>query len=456
MVTFSSPSPAAASILEAFELQSEKQWQLRKSTPAERIERLERLKAVFVSHESDIKAALRVDLGNDASKAGVEIFSVLHEIDAAVENLTEWMKPTMIEPSPMNASAKECKVIYEPKGVVLIFGPWNFPVTLVFQPLVSAVAAGNAVLVKSNEMAPAVDKLTAKIIREAFPPEEVAAFEGGLDVVMNLQELPVDHVFFTGSPAVGKLVMAAAAKHLASVTLELGGKNPVIVDGNTDIAAAAQNIAGMRNYNMGQVCLNPENIYVHEDKKDEFVEAASKMFKSFYKDGELNMEMMKGRIVNKRNLNRIKGYLDDAKAKGANIVCGGEVIEESLAVHPTILTDIPSDCTILSEETFAPILSIFAYKDIEEVYQTLQKNSKPLAVYIFSKNQVFVDDVLANTSSGGVSVNQCAAHVNEPSLPFGGAGSSGMGCYHGIYGFKELSHARAVLHIDVKAKGFLD
>lgn len=303
-------------------------------------------------------------------------------------------------------------------------------------------------MVKSNELTPNVDKVNAKIIAEAFPAEEVAAFEGGLDVLMDLQELPVDHVFFTGSPAVGKMVMTAAAKHLASVTLELGGKNPVIVDGNTDISAAAQNIAGTRNFNMGQVCLNPENIYVPEDKKDEFIKAATKTFQAFYKDdGELNIDAMKARIINKRNLDRIKGYLDDAKAKGANIVCGGEVIEEFLAVHPTILTDIPSDCVILSQETFAPILSIFTYTDIEEVYQTLQKQPKPLALYIFSQDESFVEDIIDNTASGGVSVNQCYAQYQESKLPFGGAGSSGMGSYHNIHGFKELSHARAVMHL---------
>jgi aldehyde dehydrogenase (NAD+) len=363
-----------------FRAQSEQQWTVRKRTAEERIEQLRKLRAAIEAHEAEVKAALYADLRKSDANAQGEIDGCYTDIDDAIANLEAWMAPVDVESSPGFADSK-AQMIYEARGIVLLFGPWNFPFTLVFQPLVPIIAAGNCALVKPNEMAPHVSAVIARIIRETFPENEIAVFEGGVDLANDLLTLPVDHIFFTGSPAVGKVVMAAAAKHLASVTLELGGKNPVIVGPDADLADAAGKVAYMRNMNSGQVCLCPENIYVPQDKLEEFIAVAQGTWQAmFYEDGELNTEAC-GKIIDERNLERIRGYLDDAREKGARLVCGGEVIEETLSVHPTILMDVPEDARILGEETFGPILTIFPYQDIEEVYASLHKQPKPLALH---------------------------------------------------------------------------
>ncbi len=438
------PISSNADVQSVFEMQSSKQWELRKSTVEQRIIKLQSLKSAIQSQEQAVRDALYADLRKDAAGAQTELDACYHEIDDAVANLAEWTKPVEVETSPAFEAAT-AKMVYEARGIILIFGPWNFPFSLLMQPLVSAIAAGNCAILKPNEMAANISVVSANIIRDTFDPTEVAVFEGGVDLANEMLELPVDHIFFTGSPAVGKIVMSAAAKNLTSVTLELGGKNPVVVDKNADIQAAAGNVAFFRNMNSGQVCLCPENIYVHEDSKDEFIAVAQGTYQAmFYEDGVLNNDVQ-GKIIDERNLARIKGYLDDAKEKGANVVCGGETDQTTLSVHPTILTGVPENAKILSEEVFGPILSVFTYKDISEVYEALHKQPKPLALYVFSNDEGFVDDVLANTSSGGVTVNGCIMHCAEPNLPFGGVNNSGMGRYHSIHGFKELSHERAVL-----------
>lgn len=434
-----------ADLERVFALQSRRQWSVRKSSTEERIERLKKLRTAIQQHEQQVKDALYADLRKADASAQGELDACYTDIDDAIANLANWMAAVDVETSAAFADAK-AKMVYEARGVVLLFGPWNFPFTLVFQPLVPIIAAGNTALVKPNEMAPHVSAVTTKIIRETFPEDEIAAFEGDVGLANDLLTLPVDHIFFTGSPAVGKVVMAAAARHLASVTLELGGKNPVIVGQDANLQDAAGKVAFLRNMNSGQVCLCPENIYVPQDMVAEFIAVAQATFQAmFYTEGELNIEAA-GKIIDERNLERIRGYLDDARDKGANVVCGGEVIEASLSVHPTILTDVPEDARILSEETFGPILSIFPYKVVDEVYESLHKQPKPLALYVFSENDEFVEDVLANTTSGGVTVNNCIMHVAEHHLPFGGVNNSGMGSYHGIHGFRELSHQRAVLY----------
>lgn len=428
-----------------FETQRVHQWVVRRSSAQQRIDKLEKLKAAIQAREGAVIAALHADLRRNEANSAIEFNSVYTDIDDAIANIENWMSPVEVATSAAFADAK-ARLVYEARGVVLLFGAWNYPFTLVFQPLVAIISAGNCALVKPNEMSPHVSAVTTEIIQDIFDPEEIAVFEGPVQLANDLLDLPVDHIFFTGSPAIGKVVMAAAAKHLASVTLELGGKNPVIVDRNADIADAAGKVAFLRNMNSGQVCLCPENIWVHEDCKDEFIAVAQATYQAaFYQDGELDKDAM-GKIIDQRNLARVKGYLDDAKDKGAHVVCGGEVVKETLSVHPTILTNVPADARILSEEVFGPILSIFTYREIDEVYEALHQQPKPLALYIFTRDDAFVEEVLDNTTSGGVMINNCILHVAEHNLPFGGVNNSGMGRYHGVHGFKELSHERAVLH----------
>ena len=361
-----------------------------------------------------------------------------------MDHVAEWMAPVNVEPSPQFSGCR-AQITYESRGIVLLFGPWNFPFNLIFQPLAAIIAAGNCALLKPNEMSPHTSRVSAEIIREVFDEKDVAVFEGGVDLANELLELPINHVFFTGSPAVGKLVMAAAAKHLASVTLELGGKNPAIVDRTADLQDAAGKIAAMRVVNDGQVCLCPENVWVPEENEQEFLVIVQATYQAmFYKDGELNTEAT-GKIVDERNFERVKSYIDDAKEKGANIICGGDVDADALAVHPTLMTGVPADAKILQEETFGPILNVIPYKDVDEAISEIQRQPKPLALYIFTQDDNFIETTLQRTSSGGVTVNNCMMHCGEPNLPFGGVNNSGIGAYHGIHGFKELSHERSVL-----------
>ena len=431
-----------------FSSQRNHQWIQRRTTATQRIEKLKQLRTSIESYTDEIKDALYQDLrksGEDVESG--ELHPCYVEIDVAIANLADWMEPAEVDTSPAFEGAR-ARIIYEARGIVLLFGAWNFPFSLLFQPLIQIISAGNCVIAKPNEVTPNISAVSAKIIREVFCTEEVAVFEGDVSLANQLLELPVDHIFFTGSPSVGKLVMAAAARHLASVTLELGGKNPVIIGPEADIADAAGKIAFIRNLNSGQVCLCPENIYVHEDQKEALLAALQATYETiFYQDGKLNQDVQ-GKIVDQRNLERIKRYLDDARAKGAEVVCGGDVIEDSQGVHPTILTNLPEDALILQEEVFGPILSVFTYRDINSVYQSLHQQPKPLGLYIFSKNDNFVADVLANTTSGGVTVNNCVMHASEHNLPFGGVNNSGNGRYHGAHGFRELSHERAVLYTE--------
>lgn len=428
-------------INDIFALQKKYQWTQRQTTAAQRIEKLQQLKNSILKRTDEIREALYKDLRKPAKSVDTgDIGATILEIDHTLAHLESWMEPTVVE-----SKLGKAQVNYEARGIVLLFGPWNFPFNLVFQPLAQIISAGNCAIVKPNEMAPNISAVSADIIREVFEPKEVAVLEGGVDLANQLLELPVDHIFFTGSPAVGKIVMAAAAKHLASVTLELGGKNPVIIDRAADINDAAGKVAVLRNLNSGQVCLCPENIYVHEDVKDQFLAVTQAVYQSqFYDEDGLNQDAQ-GKIIDERNFQRVKGYIDDAKAKGANVVFGGETLAESHGIHPTILTNVPANAKILEEEVFGPIISVFTYKDISEVYDALHDQPKPLALYIFSKSDEFIDDVLANTTSGGVTVNNCVMHVAEKNLPFGGVNNSGIGHYHGVYGFRELSHQRSIL-----------
>lgn len=436
----------SSEIIRVFDLQTKQRWINKVSSAQDRIEKLSRLKEEISSREDDVREALYKDQRRAPEATQAELNAVYVEIDDAIENLTEWMKPIEVKSSPMFEGCRE-RIINESRGIVLLYGAWNFPFCLLFQPLTAIIAGGNCAIVKPNEVSPHSGKLAAEIIRAVFDEKDVAVFEGGVELANELLELPVDHIFFTGSPAVGKVIMAGAAKNLASVTLELGGKNPAIIDRTADIQDAAEKIAGSRNMNSGQVCVSPENIWLPEEKKDEFLAVAKATLQAmFYEDGELNPDAT-GKIVDERNFKRVTGYIQDAKDKGAEIVFGGDADQETLTVHPTIMTSVPNNAVIMEEETFGPILNIFTYKDIDEVILAIQNQPKPLGLYIFSQDDAFVDNILRHTSSGGVTVNNCLMHAFEQRLPFGGVGASGMGCYRGEFGFRELSHQRSVLNM---------
>ena len=433
----------SSNIQSVFEAQSHQKWINKASGSTHRIDQLQRLKQEIQSREQDVIQALHADLRRDAETAEAELLIIYGEIEHSVERLASWMAAIEVDPTPLADS--RARIITEARGIVLLFSPWNFPFALLFAPLVSIIAAGNCAMIKPNELAPNISKLSAEIISDIFDEKDVAVFEGGVALANEMLDLPIDHVFFTGSPAVGKIIMAAAAKHLASVTLELGGKNPVIIDRTADLKDAAEKIAVMRNINHGQVCLCPENIWVPEEMALEFITKVQDTFQTlYYKDGKLNPEA-NGKMIDERNFQRVKSYIDDAREKGANIVFGGQADTLLQSIHPTIMTDVPTNAKIMEEETFAPILNIFTYNHVDEAVLSIQQQPKPLALYIFSKDDDFIEKILSKTSSGGVTVNDCAMHFNVPALPFGGVNGSGIGSYHGKHGFTELSHQRSVL-----------
>ena len=368
-------------------------------------------------------------------------------IQLNIDSLCDWMTPTEVTPSK-NLNDK-ARIVYEARGVCLILGPWNFPLGLTLGPVAAAVAAGNCCMVKLTDLCPATAHIAGVIIREAFDENEVALFEGDVSVATALLELPFNHIFFTGSPRVGKIVMAAAAKHLASVTLELGGKSPVIIDDGADIDKIAADLAGAKQFNGGQACISPDYVFIKEDQQARLVESfKANIAKNLYsEDGKIRKESI-AQIVNETNFNRVKTLFDDAVAQGATIAAGGELDASDLTVHPTMLTDVTPQMKILQEEIFAPVLPVMTYDTLDQAIAYIEARDKPLALYIYSNDDAHVQKVLDRTSSGGVTVNGIFSHYLENRLPFGGVNTSGMGSYHGYFGFKAFSHERAIyLHI---------
>ena len=433
----------AKEISRVFDLQREHQWDVKASTAAERKAKLARLKAAVEAHADDIVAAVQEDTRKPEGEIRVtEVMNVTANIQRNIDNLDEWMKPTEITPS-INPNDK-ARIVYEARGVCLILGPWNFPLGLTFGPLAAAVAAGNCCMVKLTDLCPATARIAGEIVREAFDESEVALFEGDVGVAQALLELPFNHIFFTGSTRVGKIVMAAAAKHLATVTLELGGKSPVIIDEGADIDAIGAALAGAKQFNGGQACICPDYVFVRENEQDRLVEAfRSNVEKNLYENGAIKKQAI-AQIVNKGNFERVKALFDDAVAKGAKVAVGGKLEEADLTIHPTMLTGVTPQMKILQEEIFAPILPVMTYDNLDQAIGYIEARDKPLALYLFSPNENNVDKVLQRTSSGGVTVNGVFSHYLENNLPFGGVNGSGMGSYHGYFGFKAFSHERAV------------
>jgi len=431
-------------IARVFALQSAHQWDVKATTAEQRKAKLQKLKSAVEAHADDIVAAVLQDTRKPEQEIRVtEVLNVTANIQRNIDNLDQWMTPTDVIPS-MNPDDK-AKIVYEARGVCLILGPWNFPLGLTFGPLAAAIAAGNCCMVKLTDLCPATASIAKTIVEEVFDDNEVALFEGDVSVATNLLELPFSHIFFTGSTRVGKLVMAAAAKHLSSVTLELGGKSPVIIDEGADIAKIGAALAGAKQFNGGQACICPDYVFVKEEQKEHLVEAfRTNVEQNLYAgDGTINKEAI-AQIVNEGNFNRVKGLFDDAVAKGATVAVGGTFEEADLTVHPTMLTDVTPQMTILQEEIFAPLLPVMTYETLDQAIGYIEAHDKPLALYLFSDNEANVEKVLNRTSSGGVTVNGVFSHYLENNLPFGGVNQSGMGSYHGYFGFKAFSHERAV------------
>jgi len=430
-----------------FESQQPSALRWRASSAKERIARVKRLREAMMARREAFYAAFAADYRKaPAEVEASEFLPVMEEVRHVLGQLKRWMKPSKMWPTTTMLGTSAW-VQYQPRGRVLIIAPWNYPLSLCFGPLVSALAAGNTVIIKPSEMMPAVSKLMADIVAEVFPENEVALFEGALPTSSALLSMPFDHIFFTGSPAVGKIVMAAAAKNLTSVTLELGGKSPTIIDASANLALAAETIMWGKFINNGQTCVAPDYIYVHDSVKDAFIDACKTVLAQRYGASAAEQKASPDltRIVNVRHTRRVAALLADAIDNGAVVRAGGEVDEASCYIAPTLLDNIGPGSTILDEEIFGPLLPIMGYSDLEPVLAKINAGPKPLALYIWSRSQATIDQVLLRTSSGGACVNHCVAQFVHGNLPFGGVNNSGIGNGHGIFGFKAFSHERGVL-----------
>lgn len=432
-------------IVALFNAQQQNQFALRLTSASERIEKLKKLKAAIEVNNSGIIDALQKDLRKNSFETSVfEIYIVLGEIDFAIKNLSAWMTPVSVPSNLMNLTTR-CSIRYEPKGVCLIISPWNYPFQLLMSPLVSAIAAGNCCILKPSELAPATSNIIAKIIRETYAENEIAVVEGGVEVSNTLLSQPFNHIFFTGSTRIGKVVMQAASKHLASVTLELGGKSPVIVDTKVNLKKAATKIAWGKLANAGQTCIAPDYVFVHESQVKEFIEHYKQATeKKYFSKGQINKEDY-CKIVSEGHFTRLKNLVEDAVKKGGKIEIGGTFEDTDRTIHPTVLTGVSEDAAIMQEEIFGPLLPIVPYKTLDEAIRYINAHDKPLALYIFSKNQRNINVIVQQTSAGGTCINDVLIHLANPHLPFGGVNTSGIGGSHGFFGFKVFSHERSVM-----------
>lgn len=430
-----------------FDAQAPTALRLRSSTAAERIEKIRKLRDAVIAHTEDWYRAAYADFKKPAGEVDLaEILPICLEANDAIRNLKKWMKPQRVWPTLLTLGTSSY-VQSMPRGRCLIIGPFNYPVNLTLGPLISAIAAGNTAIVKPSELTPHLSGLIAKVVREVFSENEVAVIEGEADVAQGLQALPFDHVFFTGSPAIGKHVMAAAAKNLASVTLELGGKSPTIVDATANLKLAARNIIWSKFANSGQTCIAPDHVFVHESVKEKWLELCKTEIRKAYGVSLADQASSPhlAHMVNARHTSRIKHLLDDAKARGARTLDGGGVDESTCFVQPTLLDQIPADAKIMEEEIFGPLLPIISFTDLDEVIAQVNAGPKPLAFYIYSQSSNNIEKTLTHITSGGACVNHSLMQFLQGNLPFGGVNNSGIGRAHGHYGFKEFSHERGVV-----------
>ena len=430
-----------------FESQAATALRLRQSTAAQRRLKLTKLLDAILARKDAMLEAAQRDLSKHPTETNLtELLPLVGEAKHAIANLKRWMKPHRISPT-MAALGTTARVVYQPKGRCLVISPWNYPLSLALGPLVSAVAAGNTAILKPSEFTPHSNRVVKEIVSAVFAADEVAVVEGAADVATALLSLPFDHIFFTGSPAVGKIVMAAAARNLTSVTLELGGKSPVIVDASADLRAAAEHIIWGKMVNAGQTCIAPDYVYVHRDVADRFVDLCRTTIGRRYGESDAAIKNSPDfpRMIHARHAERVARLIDDAVQSGARLAYGGTFDVDSRYVAPTLLREVPDGALVRREEIFGPVLPILTFDSLDRVIAEINAAPKPLSLYIWTKSSQTVAAVQTNTSSGSLCVNLCLQQFAQHNLPFGGVNTSGMGNAHGFYGFKAFSHERAVM-----------
>jgi len=416
-------------------------------TASERRDMLGRLWKSVLAHESELVRALAADLGKPREEVHLqEIYPVKAEIAHARKHLRGWMAPKPT-PTPLAMLGTRSLVQPEPKGQLLIISPWNFPVILTLRPLVSALAAGNRVILKPSEHTPETSKVLASIVEQAVPADVATVVLGGPEVSAKLTSLPFQHICFTGGTNIGKKVMKAAAENLASVTLELGGKSPAVVDATAHLGDASRRLAWGKCLNNGQVCIAPDYALVEDAVADRFLTEVARRIGEMYGEGAEAqlMNPQRSRMVNRHHWQRVVGLIEDAVEKGARVVLGGHWNEDDLRIAPTVLDGVTVDMKVMQEEIFGPVLPVLRWRDANEVNQIVAQNPHPLAMYFFSKNNAAVESWMRANPAGTTGINEVILQVAQPDLPFGGIQTSGMGRTGGHEGFKQFSNMRSVV-----------
>lgn len=402
-----------------------------------RMQMLAKLRRALKQNEQAFLDALFADLHKSAGEAFMTEIGVLYdEISYHEKHLRGWMQEKSVH-TPLSLSPAKSRILPEPYGSVLIISPWNYPLQLCFAPLIGAISAGNCAVIKTSELAPHTAKVVVSVIAQTFDPAYITAVEGSVDETTALLQEPFDYIFFTGSPRVGKIVMKYAAEHLSPLTLELGGKSPVIVDETANIKLAARRIVFGKFLNAGQICVAPDYLLIAESVRDAFVREFRAAVKRFSPDGRFTQMC---HIINRQHFSRICGYLQDGE-----IIAGGKTDEDNLFMSPTLLSNVKPDAPIMQEELFAPILPMMTYSSLEDAIAYIKTKPKPLALYVFSQNRKHISLIHEKCSFGGGCVNDVILHVASNRMSFGGVGNSGMGQYHGKASFDLFTHNRSVL-----------
>lgn len=405
-----------------------------------RIEQLKKLKVTIYNNEDSLMNAFNLDLGKPQFEAYTSEIGIIYEqINSTIKNLKKWMKPTRVN-TPLYLQPGSSHIYPEPKGVILIISPWNYPFQLAISPLIGAIAAGNCAIIKPSNKSINTQNIISKIISEAFDFDYISVVEGPGNTTVNplIKQNRFDHIFFTGSVEVGKKILELSAKHITTVTLELGGKSPAIVHKDADIAIAAKRITWAKFFNVGQTCIAPDYVLVHESKKEALIEKVILYIKSFYGEDIENSNDY-GRIISENRFDKLLSLLD-----GTNILVGSNHNKEKKFIAPTLVDGITMESPIMKEEIFGPLLPIMTYRDISEVVQIVKKNRYPLSLYLFTEDKSIEKFIIDNIEFGGGCINHALSHVVNPNLPFGGVGYSGMGAYHSKYSFDTFSHMKSI------------
>lgn len=418
--------------------------QAKRISVSERIDLLKKFKNLIIQKESQIKEAIYKDFRKSAIETETtEILASILEIKHYIKNLKKWAKPKSVRSSLLFATTS-AKLIYEPKGNTLIITPWNYPFQLPIVHLVSSISAGNTAILKLSEFTLHINQVLKRLISELFEQKHVAVIDGAVEETTHLLNLKFDHIHFTGSPAVGKIIMETAAKNLTDITLELGGKSPVFIDKNINIKEVARNLIWAKFVNMGQTCIAPDYLLVDKSIEKEFDTALIEEIRNAFGERPIESNDL-ARIISQKQYDRLENYLEELQKTKTEWIVKGECNKSTLFIHPTVLKNLPLDAKLMQDEIFGPLLPIIYYKDVNKALNLVAQKEKPLSLYIFSQNKEYVQHILKNTTAGGTTINDAMIHVIHPNLPFGGVNNSGIGQSLGYYGFKSFSHERGTL-----------